>query len=315
MKYGGIFYAFFISTAAYYNNFLLCGILSNEVFNVKDMTGKNILIIGGGLRLRKAADAFAAKGHDVTVFDGSCPLKSAVDKSDMIVLGIPVTNDDSYLNAEGLPSPISIKDLAMMAGRRKLVAGGRLSEHVKALFDVQSVRWADYALSEEFETANAVPTAEGAIAIAMDEFPFTIHSSSVTVSGYGRVGKALARRLKALGANVTVCARSAAARSEAESEAMKAIDFSSLAGEAGQCDILFNTVPAKVIGADVLSALGSGAGVIDLASKPGGVDLDSARSLGVNVIWALGLPGKVAPATAGQIIANTVLATAAEMRL
>ena len=46
--------------------------------------------------------------------------------------------------------------------------------------------------------------------------------------------------------------------------------------------------------------------IIDLASKPGGVDFDSAKQLDVKVIWALALPGKCAPVTAGKIIKNTV---------
>ena len=47
--------------------------------------------------------------------------------------------------------------------------------------------------------------------------------------------------------------------------------------------------------------------VIDLASKPGGVDFKAASELGVKVVWALGLPGKVAPISAGRIIADTVM--------
>ena len=46
--------------------------------------------------------------------------------------------------------------------------------------------------------------------------------------------------------------------------------------------------------------------MIDLASKPGGIDFDAARELGVNTIWALSLPGKVAPISAGQIICDTI---------
>ncbi len=279
------------------------------------MTGKNVLVIGGSVRLEKAAEAFGSHGFSVSIFDGSRALKGAIDASDIILLGIPATTDDIYVNADNLPSPISIKDLAMLVGRKKLVAGGRLSERAKALFDIHGVHWADYALREEFEALNAVPTAEGAIALAMDEFPFTIFSSRVVITGFGRVGKALAQRLHALGAHVTICARHAGARAEAESMSYKACDFNALCREAAQCDILFNTVPAQVIGGGVLSALPPHAGVIDLASKPGGVDLDEAKALGVNVIWALSLPGKVAPVSAGKIIEETVLNIAEEMRL
>ena len=46
--------------------------------------------------------------------------------------------------------------------------------------------------------------------------------------------------------------------------------------------------------------------VLDLASKPGGVDLEAAGELGLTVIWALSLPGKVAPVTAGAAIKTTI---------
>ena len=47
--------------------------------------------------------------------------------------------------------------------------------------------------------------------------------------------------------------------------------------------------------------------ILDLASKPGGVDWDAAQALGRRVVWALSLPGKTAPFTAGEIIAKTIL--------
>ena len=46
--------------------------------------------------------------------------------------------------------------------------------------------------------------------------------------------------------------------------------------------------------------------IIDLASKPGGVDMAGAAALGVRVVWALSLPGKVAPVSAGRYIMDTV---------
>ena len=279
------------------------------------MTGKNILIIGGGIRLEKAAEAFAESGSKVSLFDGSVALKSAVDSSDIIVLGIPAVNDDGTVCAENLTSGVSLRDLSMLVGKKKLVVGGRLSERAKAIFDIYGVRWADYALREEFEMANAVPTAEGAIGLAMEEFPFTLHSSRTIVTGFGKVSLALASRLHALGSDVTICARRAEARAMAKSFSFSAVDFPLLPEAAKSCDILFNTVPAKVIGRDALSALPPHAGVIDLASKPGGVDLPEAKELGINVIWALSLPGKVAPVSAGRIIAETVCSIAEEMRL
>ena len=60
------------------------------------------------------------------------------------------------------------------------------------------------------------------------------------------------------------------------------------------------------LGVEELAALKEGALVIDLASRPGGVDPNAAAALGVRVIWALSLPGKVAPVTSGRYIKDTV---------
>ncbi len=54
---------------------------------------------------------------------------------------------------------------------------------------------------------------------------------------------------------------------------------------------------------------------IDLASKPGGVDFGAAEDLGIQTIWALGLPGKVAPESAGAAILDTVFQILTEQEM
>lgn len=43
-----------------------------------------------------------------------------------------------------------------------------------------------------------------------------------------------------------------------------------------------------------------------LSPAPDGVDFEAAAELGVQVIWALSLPGKTAPVSAGKILARTI---------
>ncbi len=272
------------------------------------------LIIGGGVRLEKACEAFIREGYKAEIYKGGKPLKSAIDNADVILLGLPASTDGANTELEG-GDLIPLRDIAALCGGRKKVLGGKLSEKVKAIFDIYSVRWADYAECEEFEILNAVPTAEGAIQIAMEEFPFTLHGAKVAVTGFGKVAKALSTRLKALGADCTIVARKGSQRAEAESLGLNAVDFPHLPHAAKECRILFNTVPALVCDKAVLSQLSPHQGIIDLASKPGGVDLDSAKAFGVNVIWALGLPGKVAPESAGEIIQKIACNIACDLRL
>ena len=55
--------------------------------------------------------------------------------------------------------------------------------------------------------------------------------------------------------------------------------------------------------------------LVELASVPGGFDICAARELGANISWALSLPGKYAPESAGAIIAESVLKILKEVAL
>lgn len=57
-------------------------------------------------------------------------------------------------------------------------------------------------------------------------------------------------------------------------------------------DIIFNTIPSLILDDEILTKVKKDALIIDLASKPGGIDFDAAKSYGLKVIWALSLPGK-----------------------
>ena len=173
----------------------------------------------------------------------------------------------------------------------------------------------DYFAREELAVLNAIPTAEGAIQIAMEELPITLHNARVLVIGFGRLGKALAPRLRALGARVWVSARRYEQRAAAEGMGLDSEGMERLADWLCSYDLVFNTVPAPVLGLEELAALKGGALVVDLASRPGGVDMDAAATLGVRVVWALSLPGKVAPVTSGRYIKDTVYHIMEELNL
>lgn len=70
---------------------------------------------------------------------------------------------------------------------------------------------------------------------------------------------------------------------------------------------MLNTVPALIFDEQLLMNTDKDTLFIDLASKPGGIDKAAATSFDIDVIHALGLPGKTAPKTAGIIIKNTIV--------
>ena len=269
------------------------------------MNIKRILIIGGDSRINYLSAGLLEDGFEVKIFDGSEPLKTAVEESDAVILGHPCSRDDKTVDAPDLSETILLKDLFHIMGRNKLLLAGKMSQGTKAVADVFGVKWVDYFMREELEILNAIPTCEGALQIAMEELPITLFGCNAVVTGFGKVAQPIVTALRAMGANVTVCARKPSARAKARSFGVNAVDFSSLKECMSYADLVINTVPQAVIERRELITAKNTL-VIDLASKPGGVDMEAAKDLGVKVIWALGLPGKVAPVTAGNIIKETI---------
>ena len=126
--------------------------------------------------------------------------------------------------------------------------------------------------------------------------------------GYGRVGRAVARRLALLGGRVTVAARSPEQRANARCSGCRAAALTALPALLPRFDAVINTIPAPVLPRTLLQRLPAGALIIDLASLPGGTDFAAAEELGLHAEHALALPGRCAPQTAGALIAQTVLA-------
>ncbi len=270
------------------------------------MNGYSFLVIGTDARLDFLCEELARLGFGAKKYAETEPLKAAVNECDAVILGLPSTRDEKYVNAPALKNKILLKDLFLLMGGKKRLFAGKITPPVKAVADVFGVRWADYAAREEFEILNAVPTAEGALQLAMEETARTVHGANTVLTGYGRIGKILARNLTTLGARVTVFARRSEVRAQAAADNICAKEFEQLPHYLNNADILFNTVPKKIIGREELFLLKNTL-VIDLASAPGGVDFDAARETGVRVIWALALPGKVAPVTAAHTICKSVL--------
>ncbi|WP_203362459.1 dipicolinic acid synthetase subunit A [Bacillus sp. REN10] len=153
---------------------------------------------------------------------------------------------------------------------------------------------------------NSIPTAEGAVLMAIQHTDFTIHGSTVVVIGMGRVGMSVARTFNNLGAHVLVGARKSEHLARAIEMGVTPFKMNELSAVAEKADIIINTVPSLVVTASAIAKMRPHTLIIDLASKPGGTDFRYAEKRGIKAILALGLPGLVAPKTAGQILANVL---------
>lgn len=285
-----------------------------------------IAVLGGDMRQISAAKVLAENGYSVSLWGidevfckmlGQTPcnnLNLALSGCRVLLLPLPVTEDGAHLfcplGSEG--HRIHLLEILEALPQDAFVLGGRINPNIKQLLTEKGLRHADFLSNEEFQIKNALPTAEGALAIAMNELPITIAGAKTAVIGYGRIGKILASKLKALDAEVTVAARKSADLATIECNGLSPLFLqingcqNTLKALTKGYDVIFNTVPVRVIDESVIKELSPSTLIIDLASAPGGIDRNLAQKCGIKVIWALSLPGKNSPITAGKIIAQTV---------
>lgn len=239
---------------------------------------------------------------------------AVIDGCDALILPLPASADGVRVNCPLLSDAAGVKipKILDLLPSKTLVIGGKFSPILKNVISDRGFRYIDYFLREELQLKNAIPTAEGALALAMDELPITLSGAKTAVVGYGRIGKILAAKLKALDADVTVVARKTTDIALAESVGHRALHLvindqgNSLEKLTSGYDVIFNTVPSWLFDEVLISKMDKRTLVIDLASAPGGIDIHAAKEKGLKVIWALSLPGKRSPYTAGKIIAQTI---------
>lgn len=277
------------------------------------LRAKNIWVVGGDPRQAALAALLADDGHTVHTYalehgaGTDCePDLAGLERADCVILPLPAAGEGGLLNAPLADAPHALEDILDAMEPGQLLCAGRADAALEALARERGLTLRDYFAREELAVLNAVPTAEGAIQIAMEELPVTLQDARALVLGFGRLGAALAPRLRALGARVWVAARRYEQRAHAESMGLGTERLERLSDWLCGYDVVFNTIPAQVLGVEELAALKEGALVIDLASRPGGVDPAAASALGVRVVWALSLPGKVAPVSSGRYIMDTV---------
>jgi len=277
--------------------------------------GLKYTILGGDKRSLELGNLLMKDGKDVCIFgfdrldqyeEESVKLKEAVEYADVIIGSLPFSTDDININAPYANVVIQVDAVFNLMSEKQVLIGGKLSaEHEKKLKN-KNLKSADYFKREEMQVLNAIPTAEGAIQIAMEETPFTLHNSNVMILGYGRIGKVLSKMLHGIGANVHVEARSCRDLAWIRNNGYIPVCPKELKEYLPRMNVVFNTIPQIILNRELLRSIDSNCTVIDLASKPGGIDFEAAGEMGIKAISALGLPGKAAPVTAAMVIKDTI---------
>ena len=276
------------------------------------MNKTTFLCVGGDARQIYMSQSLSEYGrvytYGISEFSGKTvrleSLSEMPEKADILVL--PLMKDELTKVECGEKGIADCSEFVSHLKKKAIVTGGRLSTQQIEFFSALGFDVTDYFKRKELVIKNCIPTAEGALQLAMQELATTIYKSRVLIIGYGNVAKACAKLFDAVGARTVCSARKLSALAEAENAGLEAFHLNELYGHIDSFDLIINTVPAMILDESLLKAVAKDALIIDLASNPGGVDFDAASRLNKRVIHALSLPGKVAPVTSGEIIAKAV---------
>ena len=278
-----------------------------------------VAVIGGDLRIVKLVEMLSKDNFEINTYAmekaesiskienvKQCEsIEEAVQDVDVVIGPIPLSSNNVEINTPFSDNTVTLEELSKKVEEKILIAGNIKSEFY-SLKQNEKINIIDLLDREELVVLNTISTAEGAIQIAMEETPRTIHGSKVLVLGFGRVGKILANMLKGIGADVYCEARKNVDLAWIKAYGYNPVRLNELEGCLNQFDIIINTIPSIVLDEENLKLLNQECLIIDLASNPGGVDRTAAKKLGIKTIWALSLPGKVAPLTSAEFIKDTM---------
>ena len=276
-----------------------------------DWKQQTIAIVGGDRREQEIARQAGTTGADVRAFGFPWPEKgiadvtrakdasSALKGANIALFPIPGMSPEGALFAPTAQTPI-VPDHAMLSGMRPPAhiilgwANDALKAHCKSL----SIKLHEYEWDVELMLLRGPAIVEGMLRAIIENTDITIHGSRVCVVGQGTIGSLVTRWMVALGAHTHVAARNAVQRAAAHVMGARSHPLEELSSLAPELDTIISTVPAQIVGRDVLAGLPGHALLVDLAAPPGGIDRDAAKELGLKFIWARGM-GSRAPVTVG----------------
>ncbi|AXF55089.1 dipicolinate synthase subunit DpsA [Salicibibacter kimchii] len=277
----------------------------------------HVAVIGGDRRqvelvhrLKKTVAHITVVGFDQCSFPDANvtahPL-SAVPWEQLNAILFPVSGVDADGKVEAQYAPealIVTREMLTKKPNNCIIFSGIRTEFLKDMEETL-ICWME---RDDVAVYNSVPTAEGALMLAMQHTTVTVHKASVVILGFGRCGMTIADLFQSVGAKVTVGTDDDTEKARAHQAGHFSISLRSMETELACADICINTIPVPILTKDTLPCVKENCYVLDIASRPGGVDMEAAGQLGLHAQEAPGLPGKVAPETAGEILAIITLA-------
>ncbi|MBE7016940.1 MAG: dipicolinate synthase [Ruminococcaceae bacterium] len=265
------------------------------------------LIIGGDERFPHLWRMLSEKGHGFfpLAMEKALSMEGPVDYAgiDCAILPLPAQRSGN-LNAPLCGEVHKAEEFLEKLRPGTVVWAGMAGETLSAFCRQRGLILKDYFASEALQRKNALLTAEGALALMLTMDGKCLCGRQVLISGFGRIARLLAPRLRALGMRVCVAARSEEDRVLAEAMGLESVKISQCAKS--EWDFVVNTVPSVIFKKEELSRFGDAA-LIELASPPYGFDMTAAEELGIKVTIASALPSRFGAESAAGAIKDAIL--------
>lgn len=266
---------------------------------------QKFLILGGDLRSIKLAEMLINDNNKVFAYgleksediqennqiDKISNLQSAIEKVDIIVAPTPFSSNGETINSPYSKEEIKIEQL-VKSNKQKIIIAGGIKESIKEQLEEKYLKVIDVMKREELAILNTIATAEGTIKVAIENTDKILQGASVLVLGFGRVAKIVASKFSLLSTKVTCAARKISDLAWIEAYGYNSININDMLYELKDFDIIINTVPQIIIKEKELKHMKPDVLLIDLASKPGGIESIKAIQMGLKYIWALAIPRK-----------------------
>ena len=259
-------------------------------------------MMGGDLRNFFLAKLLSKEKHEVKVYGfekienfRECETyENMLSSSEIVVLPIPFTKDKKTINMPLSNRNIRIQELAYHL-ENKTIFVGNMPEDIQEILKEKQNEVIDFMKKEEFAVLNAIPTAEATIEIILKNTNKILQGSHCLILGFGRIGKVLAHKLQGLAVDVTCMVTNEIEKAWAIAYGYQTTTIEKLQNyytKIKQYDIIINTIP-KIIFKEELKEIKKETLVIDLASKPYGIDRKIVEEENINFIEALGLPREI----------------------
>src|SRR5690606_20822619 len=127
------------------------------------------------------------------------------------------------------------------------VYAGMAKPYLRNLCQLHQVELVELLERDDVAIYNSIPTAEGALLLAIQNTDITLHGSTTVVLGFGRTGITMARTLQGIGAKVRVGVRRDEHYARAYEMGFQPFHTSKLEQFVTDCDIVFNTIPSPIL--------------------------------------------------------------------